>query len=85
MPEFITPKLPQRDWMKPAFAAADRGKVSNDTLFNIFRDMLVGNGVDMKDVVMSPSLIRQMRGEEQVRVANDIKVYFTDIRERISN
>ena len=77
MPEFITPKLPQREWMKPAFAAADRGKVSHETLFNIFRDMLVGNGVDMKDVVMSPSVIRQMRGEEQIRIADHIKVHLS--------
>ena len=60
--------------MKPVFPASDRGGVSHDTLFHQLRDLLVGNGVDINDVIMSPSLIRDMRGGEQLAIAADIKV-----------
>ena len=74
MPELFSVTFCQRDWMKACFPASDRGGVSNDVLFNQLRNLLVGNGMDMKDVVMSPSLIRDMQGKEQLKIADGIKV-----------
>ena len=79
MPEEFTVTFKQKEWMKPVFPASDRGGVSTNTLFHQLHDLLVGNGVDMKNVIMSPTLIGGLRGDAQLSVAADIKARLTSV------
>ena len=73
-PESFTVTFVQREWIKPIIPAADRTDDSNDDLFYKLKDLLVGNGVDLDDVFLSPSLIGDIRREVHLATGIEIKV-----------
>ena len=73
-PESFSVTFVQRDWIKPIIPAADRTDDSNDDLFYKLKDLLVGNGVNLDDVFLSPSLIGEIRREVHSANATEIKV-----------
>ena len=73
-PESFTVEFKQRDWIKPMIPAADRSDESNDDLFFLLKALLVGNGVNLDDVFLSPSLIGDIRREVHTMTGAEIKV-----------
>ena len=75
-PETIQLTLKQKEWMKATIIACDRGDISNDMIFHILSTLLVSNGVDLNDVIISPSIISQLRREVQLETDSAIKASF---------
>ena len=73
-PESFSVTFKQRDWIKPMIPVADRLDDSNDDLFYLLKAMLVGNGVDLDDVFLSPSFIGDIRREVHTETGAAIKV-----------
>ena len=60
--------------MKPVVFACDRADLSEDEIFHILSSLLVGNGVDIDDVIISPSIIKELRREVHLETDAAIKV-----------
>ena len=73
-PASFTPTYVQREWIKPMIPAADRACISDEALFYVLKAQLVGNGVDLNDVFLSPSLIKEIRREVHLETGAAIKV-----------
>jgi hypothetical protein len=68
-PDTITLTLTQKKWIKKLIPAADRARLSSEHLFRILSDLLTSNGVNLEDVILSPSTIMALRKEAEL--AND--------------
>ena len=73
-PETFNIPCRQREWIKAVIPAADRFGDSDEALFYKLKALLVGNGVDLNDVFLSPSLIREIRREVHLKTGDTIKV-----------
>ena len=73
-PDSFTPTLIQREWIKPFCRGADRAAISDDTLFFMLRDFCIAHEIPMKDVILSPSTIKEIRKEVETAAAARIKV-----------
>jgi phosphoribosyl-ATP pyrophosphohydrolase len=71
--ETIQLTLKQKDWMKATIIACDRAGLSDDFIFHLCT-FLVSNGVDIDDVIISPSIISQLRRELHLETDAAIKV-----------
>ena len=80
---FSVTNLKQRDWIKSIVKSANRAKLSSDDIFFIFGDFFTAHGVDLDDVVFSPSTISQVRAEYDRENAATIKVSPQPIGNRI--
>ena len=78
-PETFTVEFRQRDWIKPMIPVADRIDDSNDDLFYLLKAMLVGNGVNLDDVFLSPSFIGDIRREVHTATGAAIKVNIVNL------
>ena len=73
-PETFQMTCRQKEWMKPVVFACDRANLSEDYIFHILCSLLVGNGVNIDDVIISPSIIKELRREVQLETDATIKV-----------
>ena len=73
-PDSFTVTLVQKEWIKSFCRAADRAAISDDSLFFMLRDFCEAHGISMKDVILSPSTIREIRREVESDAASRIKV-----------
>ena len=53
---------------------ADRGRISTDNLYYVLSALLTSNGVNLDDVVLSPSTIASIRREVELKNFASIKV-----------
>ena len=61
MPEMITLTLEQKTWIERMIPVLDLCHLSHDQAFLILSQFLVTNGVDLKNVILSPTTIRDIR------------------------
>ena len=66
--------LVRRDWIRAFCRGADRAAISDDSLFYMLRDFCVAHGIPLKDVILSPSTIHEIRKEVESTAAARIKV-----------
>ena len=73
-PASFTATLVQREWIKSFCRAADRAGISDDSLFFMLRDFCVAHKIPLKDVILSPSTIKEIRKEVESESATRVKV-----------
>ena len=56
----IVLELKQKDWIKQLIPAADRARLSSNNLYYLLSDLLTTNGIDLKDVIISPATIHRL-------------------------
>ena len=76
-PASFTVTLVQKEWIKSFCRAADRAGISDDSLFFMLRDFCEAHGIPLKDVILSPSTIKEIRMEVESESASRIKVSTT--------
>ena len=73
-PASFTVTLVQREWIKSFCRSADRAGISDDSLFFMLRDFCVAHKIPLKDVILSPSTIKEIRKEVESESAARVKV-----------
>ena len=73
-PASFTITLVQREWIRSFCRAADRAGISDDSLFFMLRDFCLAHDIPLKDVILSPSTIKEIRKEVESESASRVKV-----------
>ena len=71
---FSVENIPQKEWIKSIIPAANRAQMSSDEIFYVFGDFFSAHGVNIRDLIFSPSTITQVRTEFETENAAKIKV-----------